>query len=105
MLEKETTSGSGGSESEEKFNAECFTTSVDNLISGQSTEGSTYESLQPATKAEENHYDSLPPRFLQLRYLYLLHNYSLNLCIKLVLHQMVFCKSGWLDYLFIQDTI
>ena len=91
MLEKETTDGSGGSESKKNVDAECFTTSVENLISGQSTEENTYDSLQPASKltAEENHYDSLPPRFLQLKCYPLWFFYSLNLSIKLVLDTLL----------------
>ena len=92
MLEKETTGGSGGSESEKIFDAEYLTASVDKIISGQSTEESTYDSLHPATKAEENHYDSLPPRFCNSNVTH--YTLSLNLSIKLVLHKWHCCKSG-----------
>ena len=72
MLEKETTGGSGGSESEKNFGAEYHPTSVENLLSGQSSPEqteSTYDSLQEATKVtEENHYDSLLQRSLQPRF-------------------------------------
>ena len=64
MLEKET-GDSRDSNGDKEFDAH-FTASVDNLLHGQSTEESTYDSLQPATKVEESQYDTLPKRSLLL---------------------------------------
>ena len=67
MLEKESGSGSntlnlysdGGTGTDT-----VFTTSVDNLLSGQSTEADTFDNLPAiSAMAEENNYDTLPPRY------------------------------------------
>ena len=64
MLEKEAGASSDGTAiNGEGGNSSGFdTSSVDNLLSGQqSTEESTYDSLQPQAKVEESTYDTLQP--------------------------------------------
>ena len=64
MLEKETGTSSDGVNGGGGLSAAeaVFTSSVDNLLSGQSTEESTYDSLQPQTKEQESTYDTLQPQ-------------------------------------------
>ena len=63
MLEKETGSSTNTLNlQDEKGTDTVFTSSVDNLLTSQSTEETTYDNLQAIARAEENDYDILPPR-------------------------------------------
>ena len=63
MLEKETGSSTNTLNlQDEKGTDAVFTSSVDNLLTSQSTEVTTYNNPQAIARAEENDYDILPPR-------------------------------------------